>query len=241
MNCSDGPHHLRLAPRALTLGIAILFQPAATALAADPPKPAANPAPAAPAPTTAPATAGAHPATAPTTETAPRAVALALATALAKPDPAAAKALVAPADKEAARWVDATVSLISSLKRLDQAAATRFGEAGKAVSQQQLHLLEAPKSLAQAQEKIDGDSATLTLPGESRPLMRLKRHDGAWRPVVASLVAGDDLSATLALDRRLTHATDRTTDEIATGMYPTPEAAARIFTARILEARLQSR
>jgi hypothetical protein len=164
-----------------------------------------------------------------------------LATALAKPDPAAAKALFAPGDKEAAKWVDATGSLVTSLKRLDQAAATRFGEAGKAVSQQQLHFLDAPARLAQAQEKIEGDTATLTLPGASHPLMRLKRENGAWRPVVQSLVDGQDLTATLALHRRLIHAADRTTDEIATGVYPTPDAAARIFAARVLESRMQTR
>ena len=232
MNCSDVPSRLCAASVVLGMGVALWLQPLTTLAA--PPKPPA---------TTVPPPAATRPATAPTTAPAPapKALALALATALTKPDATAARSLFAPGDKDAAKWVDATVQLVTSLKRLDTASATRFGEAGKAVSQQQLHLLEAPKSLAQAQEKIDGDSATLTLPGESRPLMRLKRHDGVWRPVVASLVAGDDLSATLALDRRLTHATDRTTDEIATGMYPTPEAAARIFTARILEARLQSR
>jgi hypothetical protein len=164
-----------------------------------------------------------------------------LATALAKPDPAAAKAIFAPTDKDAPKWVDGTLSLITSLKRLDQAAATRFGEAGNVISQQQLHFLDAPARLAQAQEKIEGDTATLTLPGASHPLMRLKRENGAWRPVVQSLVDGQDLTATLALHRRLVHATDRTTDEIATGVYPTPDTAARIFAARVLEARMQTR
>jgi hypothetical protein len=234
MNGSDVSSRLRALAVVLGIGMALLFQPLA-ALAADPPKTTT--------PTTPHPPGSTRPATAPTTAPAPapKAVALALAAALAKPDAAAAKGIFAPGDKDAARWVDATVALVTSLKRLDTAAATRFGEAGKAVSQQQLHLLDAPGILAQAQEKIDGESATLTLPGASRPLMRLTRHDGVWRPLVKSLAAGDDLSATLALDRRLTHATDRTTDEIATGVYPTPEAATRIFAARILEARLQSR
>jgi hypothetical protein len=239
MICSDVPHPLRISVMVLAMGLALWLRPASTALAANPPKP---PAAATPAPATASKPTAAHPATAPTTAPAPapKAVALALAAALAKPDPAAAKALFAPADKDAARWVDATVSLITSLKRLDKAAATRFGEAGKVISQQQLHFLDAPARLAQAQEKIEGDTATLTLPGAPHPLMRLKRQGGAWQPVVQSLVDGQDLTATLALDRRLVHATDRTTDEIATGVYPTPDAAARIFTARVLEARMQT-
>jgi hypothetical protein len=207
-----------------------------TTRAADPAKPPATaPPPAiAPAPTTAPA-----PATAPAPT--PKAIALALAAALEKRDPAAAKALFPAGDKEAAQWVDATVNLANALKRLDTAAASRFGEAGKTISQQQLHFLDAPRRLAQAQEKIDGDTASLTLPGESRPVMRLNRLQGAWRPIVNSLVDHDDLPATLALDRRLIRATNRTTDEIATSVYPTPEAASRIFAARILEARLQTR
>src|SRR6266700_2770701 len=110
----------------------------------------------------------------------PKAVALAFAGLIEKGDASAAKALV-PQDPLHAQWVEATVALSSALKRLDAAAVAKFGEAaGKGISYNQLHLTASLKSLEQAQEKVDGDAAILTVPDWPRPLL-LKSVDGRWQ------------------------------------------------------------
>jgi hypothetical protein len=144
-----------------------------------------------------------------------------------------ARALVA-GDGDRARWVDAAVALSGALKRLDAAAVARFGEAGRAVSQGQLHLVQSLKALEGAQEKVEGDAATLTVPGAGRPL-RLVRTAGRWQLVVP----GDgDVAGRVALYGRLSRAADVTAGEIAGGSYADAAAAARAFAARVTEARL---
>src|SRR4051812_15931430 len=79
----------------------------------------------------------------------PKAVALAFVASVDKGDADVARGLVA-GNGDRARWVDATVGLAQALKRLDGAATARFGEAGRGVSQGQLHLVASLKALEQA-------------------------------------------------------------------------------------------
>jgi hypothetical protein len=188
--------------------------------AADAPKPAAPPAtaPVAPPPS-------------------PKAIAQMFAAALDKGDAAVAKSLL-PGDATHTRWVDATIALSGALKKLDAAAVTRFGDAGKTVSQNQLHLADSFKSLEKAEEKIDGDSATLTLPDQSQPL-HLARVGGKWQLQIGP--GQKEADRQLSLYARLTHAATTTAGEIADGAFPTAGAAAKAFAARVLEARLNSK
>jgi hypothetical protein len=179
----------------------------------------------------APATAPVAPVQPPPT---PKAIAQAFAVALDKGDAAAAKALL-PADEIHAKWVDASIALSASLKKLDAAATLRFNEAGKSVSQNQLHLLDSFKSLETAQEKIEGDTATLTPADQTQPL-RLLRVDGKWQLQIGPGKA--DAPRQLALYGRLTKAANSTAEEITAGAYRSAEAAAKVFAARVLEARL---
>lgn len=213
---------------AILVGMTFLLRPAL----ADDPKPPV-PAPATPPPATAP------PATAPVAPPAPKAVALAFAAALEKGDAATAKSLLAPDETgNRAKWVDATVALSAALRKLDAAAVAKFGESTKSISQDQLHSGASLRSIEQAQEKINGEAATLTLPGQPRPPLRLRKVDGGqWRLEVGP--ASDQAAQQLALYSRLAKAATKTTDEIAAGACPSAESAARVFAARVLEARLK--
>jgi hypothetical protein len=188
------------------------------ALAANSPKPAAPPAtaPVAPPPS-------------------PKAVALAFVAALDKGDAPVAKSFL-PDDKTHAKWVDASIALSASLKKLDAAALAHFNEAGKTVSQNQLHLADSFKSLESAQEKIDGDTATLTLPDRPQPL-RLARVAGKWQLQIGP--SETDAPRQIALYSRLTQVASSTAQEIDAGAYATADAAAKAFAARVLEARLR--
>lgn len=186
-------------------------------------------------PATGPATTRPVAATKPTTAPpSPKAVALAFAASLDKGDADVARGLVAGGG-DRARWVDAAVGLARALKRLDAAAQARFGEAGRGVSQGQLHLVQSLKAMEQAQEKVEGDAATLTLPGDARPLRLTRGAGGRWQLVVP----GDgDVAGQAALYNRLAHAADATAGELAGGSYADAGAAARAFAARVTEARL---
>src|SRR5258706_1018509 len=204
MHRPDRRHRCRRSCLAI-LAVLLLVPPSATA---DPPGPAAPPAtaPAAPPPS-------------------PKAVALAFAAALEKGDAPAAKALLSTDDDDdgRARLVDATMALTAGLKKLDAAALARFGDAGKGISQNQLHLGDAAKSIEQAQEKIDGDTATLVLPGQARPLVSLKKVDGKWR-LLAGPASAAQIPEQLALDHRLLQAVARTAEEISSGHQLTADS-----------------
>jgi len=210
--------------------------PATGGAAATTPTPATAPAATRPVAATRPTTAPPPPpvaATAPLPS--PKAVALAFAASLDKGDADVVRGLVA-GGADRARWVEAAVGLAQALKRLDEAATARFGEAGRAVSQGQLHLVQSLKALEQAKEKVEGDEATLALPGDARPL-RLTRggSGGRWQLVVP----GDgDVAGQAALYGRLARAADATAREIATGGFADAGAAARAFAARATEARI---
>ena len=214
------PHPRRRLATALAAAAASVA--AAAAIAQDP-KPAA--------PTPPPATAPVVPA-APLAG--PKAVAIAFAVALDKGDAATAKALI-PADDARGRWVDAAIALSAALKKLDAAAVAKFGEAGKVVSQNQLHLADSLKSLEQAQEKIEGDAATLTVPGQAKPL-NLKKVEGRWQLQVGP--SKDEVDRQLSLHRRLARAAEQTAAEIGDGSLTSAERASRVFTERALNARL---
>jgi hypothetical protein len=220
-------------------GVAVLHVPTTPLIAQAAPAPAA-PAPAATAPTTTRPAATAPAQAATTTAPAPigplpspKAVALAFVTSLEKGDATVARALVP--GEEQVPWVDASLNLAAALKRLDAAAVARFGEAGHAVSQGQLHLADSLKAIEKAQEKVEGDAATLTLPGGAKPV-RLVRLAGTWRVAGPSTAA--EAREQVALYEGLARAADLTAGEIAAGAYANAAAAARRFAQRVTEARL---
>jgi hypothetical protein len=165
----------------------------------------------------------------------PKAVAIAFIGSIEKGDAATARGLL-PGDPANGRWVDAAVGLSAALKKLDAVAVERFGEPGRNLTHNQLHLADAAKALEQAQEKMEGDWATVTVPGRAEPL-GLKKTEGRWQLELSK--TSEDLATQTALYTRLTRVAERTAQEIAAGAYPSAEAAARVFTARVLDARLR--
>jgi hypothetical protein len=165
----------------------------------------------------------------------PKAIAITFAGSIEKGDAATAKGLVA-GDAAHARWVDGAVELSAALKKLDAVAVERFGEAGRNLTRNQLHLADAAKALEQAQEKVEGDRATLTVPGRAEPLV-LRKAEGRWQLQVGA--TPEEVLAQASLYGRLTRAAERTAQEIAAGAYGSVETAAKVFAARVLDARLR--
>jgi hypothetical protein len=224
------PRPRRPRPALLALvAAAVLIAPPPVARAQEATKPTTTPTTTT-APTTGPTTA---PAAVPAEP--PKAVVAALAAALDKGDVAAAVGHLQADDAHAA-WARSTVELVKALKRLDAAALNMFGEGTGSVSQGQLHLVEAFKAVDGAQEKVEGDAATLTTPGQPQPL-RLRRAGAKWVVVIAppDPVAGERQRA---LYQRLVDVANRTAEEVNAGTLATPEATAKTFAARVLQARL---
>jgi hypothetical protein len=97
-------------------------------------------------------------------------------------------------------------------------------------------MTDAFRALDQAQEKVDGETATVTAPGRAEPL-RFRKVNGLWL-LVPPLPAADGERARATLSARLARAAVRTADEIAAGAHTSATGAARVFAARVLEARL---
>jgi len=211
--------------------------PPAVALPAPNPPPV-TPRPVAPSPVTPPVPAAPRPA--------PKQVALAAAAAIEKGDATALRALVL-SEGISPELADATIALASALRRLDAAAATRFANVTPPVNitQGALDLTRALKAVEGAQEKIEGDLASLTLPANpaAQPLiLRLARRGEDWRMDLTP-AQGDSAATTRAAQRLLklydllTKAADQTTAELSASQLTTPEEAAALFAGRVLRAR----
>ncbi|HYE20184.1 MAG TPA: hypothetical protein VEA69_17180 [Tepidisphaeraceae bacterium] len=199
----------------------------------------AQPAPPAPAPVPV-----APPAPAP--PPGPKQVAVALAGAIDRGDAAAARGLVV-AHGISPQVADATVALAGAVRRLETTAGAKFtgnGAAGAVVTRA-LRLTDGLRAVEQAQEQVDGDSATLTLPGAGAPVLRARRTDGAWR-IDLTPAAPDD--AAVAREARrlfklydlLAKAADQTAAEVNAGAHATSDEAAAAFAGRVLRARLMA-
>ena len=176
----------------------------------------------------------------------PKQVAQALAGAIDRGDAAAARGLVV-AHGISPQLADATVALAGAVRRLETTAGAKFagnGAAGATVTRA-LRLTEGLRAVEQAQEQVDGDSATLTLPGATVPVLRARRADGAWR-VDLTPVAPDDAAAVREAKRLfklydlLIKAADQTAAEVNAGAHATPEDAAAAFAGRVLRARVMA-
>jgi len=165
-------------------------------------------------------------------------VVLAFAAAINRGDAAAAKTLALP-DQAHAQWVDSTLALAASLKKLETAAVARFGDAGRKVSQNGLGMSSALGALEQGQEKIEGDRAVVNGAGMNGGTLRLRRGEqGKW---LIELPATDAQRArTRKLYDLLIEAAEQTAVEVSAGRHPTAEAAKAAFEQRVLRARIRA-
>lgn len=176
----------------------------------------------------------------------PKQVVQSLAAAIEKGDGAAIRALVV-AQGASPQLADATLALAGALRRLDAAAATRFNGAVPAggLTQSILNVTASLKAVDAAAEKIEGDSATLTLAGGKQAVIRLKRAGDEWR--VDLTPAGEDAKAAglatgrlLKLYDLLIKAADQTSADLTGGAIGSAEEASQVFARRVLKARIEA-
>lgn len=125
--------------------------------------------------------------------------------------------------------------LIVSGKHFADAAKKRFGGAADAIAQGAFPVGEIDK-LESATVKETGETATLQLPGERKP-MTFRRTPAGWQLALADLSAAPDkLPAQIALTRDIAQVFAKLSDEIAAGKYATVQDAETAIQQQINEA-----
>ncbi len=161
----------------------------------------------------------------------PKATAQAFAKALATGDAAGAKALTTnnPEDGEI---LEALTAMIASMKHLNQAAIAKFGpeEARRLVPRDPGD--EMNKHFNEAEEKVEGDSATLTTKNDKTPLA-LKKVAGQWKVDISSMPDRSEVVQALPLFHAMAKSADTTAAEIADSKYKSAEEAQKAFGTRM--------
>ncbi len=163
----------------------------------------------------------------------PKATAQAFAKALAAGDAATAKSLTTgnPDDGEI---LDALTGMIGAMKRLNQAAIAKFGPEAARLLVPRDPGEEMTKHFDEAQETIEGETATLTTKNEKTPLA-LKRTAGQWKVDISSMPDRSELVQALPLFRAMAGAADVVSAEIGEGKYKSADKAQKAFGVRMNE------
>lgn len=119
----------------------------------------------------------------------------------------------------------AMADLIVAGKRLGDAAHEKFGSAGDPIGRGMLDPAD-PSKIDAATLNENGDSATLVLPNQTRP-MSFRKRDGKWRLVITDFggAAPDNIQKQIRLIRLMSEAIQTSATEVASGKYQTADAA----------------
>jgi len=106
--------------------------------------------------------------------------------------------------------------MIQASKRYEDASVKKFGDAGKLPAKEHMDLATKVEA---ADEKIDGDNATLTFKdgGISDHPMKLKKESGGWKVQLASMGASEGGADAGKFLKAMADAYDGTTKEIEAG------------------------
>jgi hypothetical protein len=130
--------------------------------------------------------------------------------------------------------------MIVAGKVLGDAARRRFGAAGAAIGGGVLNPADADR-IEQATVQQSGTSATLTVPGQPRPMSFRRRADGAWGLVIfdAASATQPDVAKQTRLVRLLAEAMETSADEIARGTFKDAGDATTALQQRLHAVMLQ--
>jgi hypothetical protein len=125
---------------------------------------------------------------------------------------------------------EAFAAQITAAKALGDAASKKYGATGDALSRG----MPARDQIAQLQSAAvttEGDTATLKLPGQEKPL-RLKNVSGNWKVIVADY-AGHDLPGQTAVMKEMAAAFTTVAADINADKLPTPQDAQRVLQQKL--------
>lgn len=129
-------------------------------------------------------------------------------------------AKAAVADVRQQQVLEEMRGLLEGILAAQQAAVAQFGQSGNQVSGG----LPSLEDLEQAQERIEGESAVLSSPGEGAMQVHLRKVGGSWKVDLFATFAMSPESAQSTL-RSAAKAIEPVAQEIKSGRYKTAEEA----------------
>jgi hypothetical protein len=133
--------------------------------------------------------------------------------------------------------IDALYASVASRKRLEDAAAAKFGEEGKGFAgQAHSRALEVEKWVADADVVEKGDTATVAPKDHSNPGVSLKKIGGEWKIDLAAMPGMDQAATMLPMLQKINASNDELASEIAAGKYPTVKEAKAEQTRKMMSS-----
>jgi hypothetical protein len=163
----------------------------------------------------------------------PKATAKTFASAMEAGDSAAARKCFDVKDEEQGKAIDAVVELGGASTKLAEAARKKFGDANK-ILQGDDSPVGMAKELESAEEKITGDTATLT-PKSGRK-MSLKKIGGEWKVDFAAMIGNEKMDKVVPMFKAMAKALTETADEIGAGKFKTADEAKEAMGKKMMSA-----
>jgi len=163
----------------------------------------------------------------------PKAAAKSLYRAVEASDAATVREVFQADDAKQRELAAAFADLLVTGKALTDAASKKFGQAGEDIGQAMVGKDE-PARIDAAEEKRSGDTATLVLPGQSRPMV-FQQSGGKWRLRVMEYAGAtpQNLPRQLTMLRRVTAALAESAKEIGEGRYATVDDARKAVEGKL--------
>jgi hypothetical protein len=147
--------------------------------------------------------------------------------------------LVSISDPKSDKLLDAMVPTVGSMKRLNDAAVKRFGEAGKSIASDKAKGMEFAKSVDDANIVIQGDTATATMKDSKEPA-KLKRINGEWKLDFVSAMGPEtknqNIEKIAPMFTGMTKAANEGAADIEAGKYKTVEEANQAIGMKLMTA-----
>lgn len=155
--------------------------------------------------------------------------------ALAANDVAALRGALDAQNEPEKQLADAFAAQISAAKALGEALKTKFNNGGDALTKG-MPVRDELAKLESAQVKIDGESATVQLGENARPL-RMVRSDGRWRVSIMDYAGATPQSVAVqaAVQKDMATAFNAIAADVMADKYATPQDA-----QRALQQKMQS-
>ena len=164
------------------------------------------------------------------------------------PDPAAYRSAVRADGELEQQVLDTLSNLVAASAAFRQAAINAFGEEETAKYNLKVEKaalpLDALPALANAEEKIQGDTAHVSDPGSTKSI-ELRRMDGEWKIPVSALVPSvkskpDLIRQNMSALRGFSSVLNETASDVEKGHFRTAEEAAVILKLRLTRSHEKS-
>jgi hypothetical protein len=163
----------------------------------------------------------------------PKAAARSLFNAISAGDRDAIRAALYAGNGAQAELADAMADFIAANKRLGDAAKAKYGKSGDPIGRGMLDPSDLSR-LDAATVKESGQTATVQVPDQPRP-MTFRKQGEQWKLVVTDFGGAQpqNIVRQTRLVSMMAQAVDEAGQEVASGKYPTPEAAAMAIQAKL--------